>query len=729
MLGSKRTQAAPQPGRSLLQQTEKYAGRVRRAVAGLESAVRESSLDPRIFRTSYSPRLSLSHELRPASLSASRIAWMLANIHLLASVLQILPKAGSMTSAEDWFCAGASSSAYKPVSGHLSPVATREAAALLEDVAREPDLLEFLPYVLDPLENATRLSVMRDPSKGASREARRRSGNFYTPADVANYMVQASTRDLVSLEGQTVLDPAAGSGVFLVACLRATQLADPNALLRYAVKSLFAFDINATALDSCAFVLLHECFRYGALELNPLSAWHALRLNMASVDATRVDVLGWDEGVKKDVERRYLKHALLQSSLPSPEANHFTCAAVTPGAISLGTIFPEIGRGVSILVGNPPYAAVPSQRQSSLFAETGSAAMDDTVNAYPYFIEMMWRLTERGNNSSALVVPLSIAYSQGVQYVSCREAMARAGGRWRCAFFDREPHALFGEEVKTRAAILFRSEGSKTPPRGERADISTTALLKWTSKTRASLFDSVSFASLGCISILNGIPKVGSEDEALVYRQLRSSEETLGSVISSAESVRLEDVPSADAGTTVFVGKTAYNFLNVFRSVPQEFKALAQLAENGVMAFHFDNEELSSAAYAVLSSFVVFWLWRVEGDGFHVTRRFIERIPFGRSVLTLPRIEAFALLGDKIWHDVRGRQVISVNAGRRSIAFSSLGIDGRGIADEIILRAAGVGARFSQLFTDYAMRAAAVDANAAPREHHQLRRLATEEVK
>ena len=69
---------------------------------------------------------------------------------------------------------------------------------------------------------------------------------------------------------------------------------------------------------------------------------------------------------------------------------------------------------------------------------------------------MMWELTRPSRNSSGMVVPLSLAYSSREQMVAIRRAIMGSGGRWRFAFFDREPHALFGEEVKVRNAIVFR---------------------------------------------------------------------------------------------------------------------------------------------------------------------------------------------------------------------------------------------------------------------------------
>jgi hypothetical protein len=54
-----------------------------------------------------------------------------------------------------------------------------------------------------------------------------------------------------------------------------------------------------------------------------------------------------------------------------------------------------------------------------------------------------------------MVVPLSLACNESAQYQACRARIASAPGHWRFAFFDREPHALFGEDVKTRNVIVL----------------------------------------------------------------------------------------------------------------------------------------------------------------------------------------------------------------------------------------------------------------------------------
>ena len=71
---------------------------------------------------------------------------------------------------------------------------------------------------------------------------------------------------------------------------------------------------------------------------------------------------------------------------------------------------------------------------------------------------MMWQLARPGRSASGMVVPLSLGCSRRTQLTALRRAIAASGGRWRFAFFDREPHALFGEDVKTRNTIAFRHD-------------------------------------------------------------------------------------------------------------------------------------------------------------------------------------------------------------------------------------------------------------------------------
>ena len=85
----------------------------------------------------------------------------------------------------------------------------------------------------------------------------------------------------------------------------------------------------------------------------------------------------------------------------------------------------------------------------------------------------------------------------------------------------------------------------------------------------------------------------------------------------------------------------------------------------------FGSAELADAAYAVLASRLTLWLWRVEGDAFHVSTRFLTELPFDLTRLTINHVAALARVGRRLWMAVSGKPVISVNRSRQSVGFAA----------------------------------------------------------
>jgi hypothetical protein len=292
---------------------------------------------------------------------------------------------------------------------------------------------------------------------------------------------------------------------------------------------------------------------------------------------------------------------------------------------------------------------------------------------YPLFIEMMWKLAQRSHSSAALVTPLSIAYHTGTQFENCRRAMSAAGGRWRFAFFDREPHALFGEEVKTRNAILFHSLSENVPPSGDGAEIETGPLRKWTSRTRSQLFDSIDFTPLGRMSITFGIPKLRGVSQAKALQALQRRHERLPSLSIRISKARPVETLIPSVIPRVFVGGTAYNFINVYREadLPQSARMFS-MSESPVHCLEFRSETDAEASLAILSSRVAFWLWHVLGDGFHVSSRLFHVIPFSRGSFPHDVFADLAALGRRLWQRLQEHQYVSVNGGRTTFGYRPL---------------------------------------------------------
>jgi hypothetical protein len=609
--------------------------------------------------------------------------------------------------AEEWFF-GVHKRAIPSLAADIPSEVTRPALWALSHLAIDDDLLELLPYVLELHGPGSRLSVMRNPSTRAARQAKRENGVFYTPADVAEYMAEGvlSGRDYPL----RCLDPSCGTGVFLVALLKTlSSRVAGSSLNRFtiAIQSLFGVDISLLAVESCAFVLLQHCLS-DAKQIAPWSAWHALRLNLASTDSLLLRSVAVPHADysqprhdRDELKRRlalgeYVEH--IRANLPTEQAS-VTYSLFDAGARlpTIGEVFPEAQDGFDVLLGNPPYATLGQREDGTTLKEQYSSfrGTNGKANLYPAFIEMMWRLTRPGGASSALVVPLSIAYHHGSQFRHCRQAMVANGGSWRFAFFDREPHALFGEDVKTRNAIIFRSELSTDRPRVATAEIETGPLRKWTSRTREKLLSSVSFTPIRHVSIANGIPKLSGGEQALVYSLLASRTDRLMTLCQRFGSCHPYVATLQSESPKVFVASTAYNFLNVFRSITLENQDYP-LSDNTLHMLEFPSEECALIAFAILSSRLAYWLWHVEGDGFHVNAWFIQHLPFGRTAFTAGQSLALRDAGSRLWNAVQAHRIVSVNRNKQTVAYRPLACETeRNAIDEVLIEVAKLPKRFN----------------------------------
>ena len=242
--------------------------------------------------------------------------------------------------------------------------------------------------------------------------------------------------------------------------------------------------------------------------------------------------------------------------------------------------------------------------------------------------------------------------------------MSDQPGGWRCAFFDRTPDALFGDDVKTRNAILFYDAAG---PHG----LATTPVLRWTSRTRSRFFETIRFTAVGQIGGEAPIPKLGSDGEARLYAAARSSAGRFGDCIVALVAARgTDDCPRPS--NAVYVAPTAYNWLSCSRSL-DAWCGQDDISSSALTRIEFSDAETADAAYAVLCSRLVYWLWRVEGDAFHVTRGFLRDLPLPVGSLGRATRAALAELGAALWESVAARPVVSVNKGRRTIGFSASG--------------------------------------------------------
>lgn len=655
--------SVPRRGHVLSTVTEQYSGPIRSAVEVLTTALAETAVK---ITHRQEPHPSAEAEVILKRPSAEMIARHVCSQWVVGVALGHLTVTSDLTSALDWF---EGSNRHLPFILALSDRVLSTALRHLQTVSQPKALADLLPYILDPHGPGSRLSVMRDSTTKTARAARRVHGVFYTPADVAEHMVQAALSDMdVSLSNLRILDPACGTGVFLRAALCAlhAQGSDP---LYVAQHCLFGMDIDPWSVDGTAYVLLHDAMSLsGVTSDEPAALWRRIRRNLAVADALSIDPANAPGRMRL-------------FDLPA-ERQRF----------SIAEIFPAMSCAPNVIVGNPPYAAIGARSDlielSSVFT-TFPMKGAGTGDMHPLFFEQMVRLAD-DSASGAMVIPLSIAFSGGQQYFAMRQLIERTSGTWKFSFFDREPHALFGEDVKTRNTIITWNRTSTD----RESRKMTGPLLKWRGHDRARMLREIKHTELHS-SIADGIPKLSSSLQSEALDRLIAQGSTMSDLVKCFYSTSLEHTFVADR-KTLFVGGTAYNFLNVLFRPPVHLQPKTGImSANTMHALTFSTVKDAFAAFSLLSSGVSFWLWHIQGDGFHLSRAFLENFPLGPNLFNAETFERLSCAGIELWRDLQAHPVESMNRGRASLSFPASRLrEQQRVIDRIIIQATSLPSAF-----------------------------------
>ena len=549
-----------------------------------------------------------------------RASWRLVASWLTAVATGAISPEASLADAEQWLTGGVD------LSRRLPRLTAEEARSELAEIVTRRGLVEMLPYALDPTPHAYRRDVLKDTSARSARRERKQRGSFFTPADVAEHIVELVLNQ--ATPGR-VLDPACGTGVFLRCAFE--RLVRGGADRDEAVASLHGVDIDERCVDMTAFVLLVDWLRAGGdlQTTSPIAKWQEIRDRLACADTLLVF-----DGVK-DVES--LMALELDSARPGWARDPF-----------------------DVIVGNPPYAAVGGRSDAKELGDRFGTLVGCTpsTDIYAAFVELLCsQLTDHG--AGALVVPMSIAYGSGQSLSRLRQTAEAVGGRWAFEFFDRTPDALFGDDVKQRTAIVTHAAGSNL-------EIVTSPVMRWTSRNRSELFDRIPQIKLADPSIATGVPKLGTELQARSLVELRERPGGLADGIRSSRRA----VPPVDGGSAaIYVAGTAYNWLTVYRTGAAITAGVENPSQSGVLELTFADTIQADAAYAVLTSRLAYWLWKVDGDAFHVPTSWVARIPISLQALDPIRVDKLARLGSALWSSISERPIASLNGGRSTISF------------------------------------------------------------
>lgn len=626
--------SSPAPGRSL-------GGAVTRAERPVRDAIRALTnnvvVDPDAFASVFDCTVfGPAGEREPDDV---RLAWFLINVALTHAFVMSRERASPFQCALEWFCGDLHLSA--ALLACFSSEQLRAAEAELRRLDISEDLLDLLPYVIEPHGHVTRNQLETSAIAKKTRNLKKGDGVYYTPSDVAQFMV-GSLASLSGGEG-TWLDPACGTGVFLRAAISCFRKCSPSSsdLKAYIASNIFGIDKSALATDLAAFVLLTDCALAFPQEYPLFGLWRQLKRNIVCMDALRLIPSGGVSSLHRDPAR----------------------------LTEIEDVFPSVSsRGFDHVVMNPPYAtASMDESLQAVWHSYQAVTIGQSVDIHLAFTEMLWRFTsEKG--VSAAVLPLSVGANTTKSYTQLRSELLRTSGTKEFLFFDREPQALFGEDIKTRNLILICHGPANA------TSVQTSRLLKWTAEQRPLIFSRDRLVKIDSPKSGSFIPKVGTRNEALSYSKLTSPEARLAAVsfVPRIGKISLDDALGPDSpidGRTVLVSSTAYNFLNCFFIEGLPTNPSIPYSSSPVTSLRFECEWDAYTGFSLLSSRLCFWLWHVEGDGFHVTNEFIRRSPLWSVFRCEALKNRLSEYGKSLWRAALGGRAGTINGGKQTYSF------------------------------------------------------------
>lgn len=556
--------------------------------------------------------LDLDDEVTTSLYSAALVLGWITGI-----AVEALPRNTSLSEAEHWFHGGGSSA--RVFSNELDEAAQDAVLAPLRDLDYGQHFLDILPYACEVFETSDEILK----AFGASRKSKRAAGIFYTPSDVADYIV-GHTLSLKSPDSSPIneivwLDPACGTSSLLLSALykvsEANTLTSSEEAIAYVAEHLFGIDISPFALQSATYTLILACTQSG-----------------------------WPDNL-----------SLRQCLLNIGQSFALRDATTIKTLDDLSRIFPRLKCGADCVVSNPPYirrAIKHSGAQAHLFADKTSENTNE-LSLYPAFVRLLPKLAHPQHGAGGMVVPLSIAYSTHREFKALRRFMLNADGSWQLAHFDRTPDSLFGDDVKTRNTIVFfsRKQG------GARA-FQTSELIRWSSRSRGELFKDIGFAKLPLSVLADVIPKVG--DSFGLHLLCLITERNVGTLDQYiARTNNHQESPEK----LLRNASTAYNWL------PFERPTKASVASTKYHYWAARSMDEASIAFALVQSRLSYWLWRVWGDGFHLTDQFIKSLPLSLAIFSATALGQLKELGDSLWIEMLENKVISRNAGVISYSY------------------------------------------------------------
>jgi hypothetical protein len=328
------------------------------------------------------------------------------------------------------------------------------------------------------------LSIVEDEIIFSNNIERRNAGRIYTPFDVTNHICQNTLSPLVQaltvkeeLFKLRILDPAVGSGAFLVQAFRVlVNLAsergwvlDASEKQRLIEEVLHGIDIDEFAANTSMLVLWIEA-KGDAVKLAPsISVGDTLVLGPQPIHSK------WEKMFGITMNRS----------------------------------------GYDAVIGNPPYVQVKPDDYPEF-------TLSNARNLYALFVELGLSITNKSGIFS-MIVPQSLMVSKNGSEV--RKHLLKLDGRIEFQVFDSVPDFLFDQgkiEKNTNTNINQRTV-IVTVDLGRPKGVNTSSLLRWRRGERNELFNNLKLVEIDLSDVTNDrIPMLYDSKGLNLLKSLRS---------------------------------------------------------------------------------------------------------------------------------------------------------------------------------------------------------------
>lgn len=441
-----------------------------------------------------------------------------------------------------------------------------------------------------------------------SEKERKLSGTYYTPSLVVDYI----TTNSISRDSK-VMDIACGCGAFLIGAIKRLEEVTGKSRINLIEKNIFGVDISQHAIERAKNILTLFALLNGEDR-------REIHFNLFCADSLTFN----------------FHKILLENNLP---------------------------QGFDVIVGNPPYSTLPKNYNISKISPKFKTVLTEgnPPNLYVLFVELMISIVNKSRGSLGVIIPLSLAYSSNKSIQKLRQIISSTNGEWFLSFFDRSPDSLFGDNVKTRNSIILSHFNSKI-----KNNIAVTKLIRWNSRIRNKLFDNITYQTIEDFACDQYLPKISTISELETLISLKSTKNKLRHFINPLPLLERE----RDSGYLYYYS-TAYNWLPVFKEPPNlYFQTTPEQANNSNKIQLPDSN--TDLLYAILNSRLVYWLWLVVGDGFHLTENFLNEIPVNPKSFSSSSLKALTRLGKKLWNKAKKYPIVKTNRGVRVYNFNML---------------------------------------------------------